>query len=110
MFTAHNIDAVILDAFARRPVKLNWEMRIKLEDNAKTLTGTEDHDQDTLLDQLLTWSGQAQELTMRAVDPFADDSGSGRLVVVEPPNPFRTAWNKITRKFFGYATVTLREL
>ena len=108
--TKNNIDAVILDAFSRKPVKYNWEMRIVLSDNLKTLTGAEDHTQDTKLDKLHEWSQQAQALAMRAVDPFADDSGTGRTVVVEPPNPFRTAWNKVTQKLFGYATVTLREL
>jgi hypothetical protein len=103
----NNILAVILDAFARKPVKYNWDLRIRLEDNAKTLRGDEDHVADTLLDQLVTWSSQAQAITMRSSDTFADDSGTGRTVVVEPPNPFRNAWNKLTQKLFGYATVTL---
>ncbi len=102
--------ATVLEAVARTPVKFNWDMRVALDDNAKTLTGAEDHEQDTLLDQIVTWSGQPQALTYRCVDPFADDSGSGRTVFVEPPNIFRRTWNKLTRKFFGYATVTLREL
>jgi hypothetical protein len=106
----NNILAVILDAFARKPVKYNWEMRIKLKDNAKTLTGAEDHTNDALMDQLRTWSGQAQALTMRSADFHADNSGAGRTVVVEPPGPFREAWNKAKQKLFGYATVTLREL
>jgi hypothetical protein len=106
----NNILAVVLDAFARKPVKYNWEMRIKLKDNAKTLTGAEDHTNDALMDQLRTWSGQAQALTMRSADFHADNSGAGRTVVVEPPGPFREAWNKAKQKLFGYATVTLREL
>lgn len=101
--------ATILEAVARTPVKYNWDMRIALDDNAKTLRGEEDYDPDTLIDQIKTWSGQAQALAFRCVDEFADDSGSGRTVFVEPPNIFRTAWNKLTQKLFGYATVTLRE-
>ena len=106
----NNVLAIILDAFARKPVKYNWEMQIDLSDNRNTITGDIDFTQDTIMDQLRTWSGQAQAIAMRCTDSFADDSGSGRTVVVEPPSLFRSVWNKIMRIFKGTATVTLREL
>ncbi len=108
--SVNNIQALVLDAFARKPVKYNWEMKIDLSDNRNTITGDIDFTQDTIMDQLAEWSGWAQAIAFRCTDSFADDSGSGRTVVVEPPNIFRSVWNKIMRIFKGTATVTLREL
>lgn len=106
----NNIQALVLDTFSRSPVKYRWTVRVDLSDDTKTLTGKLDHDKRTLLNYLKTWSGQGLGIPMRSADPFMDADGSGRTVAIEPPNIFRSVWNKATQKWGGYATVVLVEL
>ena len=60
--TNNNVNAIILDAFARTPVKQQWIFPVRLENNGKTLTGAPDLLPETLYNQLTTWAGQRQNL------------------------------------------------
>ncbi|MHC4278381.1 MAG: hypothetical protein ACYSTI_13845, partial [Planctomycetota bacterium] len=50
----YEINAVVLDAFSRTPVKYNWVFPVRLKKYSKTLLGELDHDPETLFNQLNT--------------------------------------------------------
>ncbi len=99
------IRAVVIDAFSRLPVKYNWTFPIRLENGGKTLTGAVDHLPEVLYDQLNTWAGQAQELTIASTNPYMNT----KTVVIEPVPMNPDTWLKRDGVVEAAVTVTLRE-
>jgi hypothetical protein len=115
--TKNNIDAVILDGFARTPVKYNWTFPVKLERGSDTLDRKLDHDPETLYNQLFNWSLQAQELTLKAVIPWMDNdpdedlpSAANYTVVIEPMAMTYDVWDEKNSFVDGHVVITLRQL
>jgi hypothetical protein len=103
--TKNNLNAVVLDAFSRTPVKYNWVFPVRLKKYSKTLLGELDHDPETLFNQLNTWAGQAQELTLASVLPWMD----AKTVVIEPLPMRYDVWTEDDAFVSGSVQVTLRE-
>ena len=113
--TKNNIDAVILDGFARTPNKTQWTFPVKLEYDSRTLHSKSiDHDPETLYNQLFDWSnGQAQALTLKAVVPWMDNDPStstNYTVVIEPMSMTYDVWNEKNSFVDGHVVITLRQL
>ncbi len=103
--TDNIINGIILDAFARTPVKYNWVFPITLDEYQKTLDGQIDLNLETKYAQLNTWAGQAQELTIRSVFHWMDN----KTAVVEPLPTTFGGWNAKTGVTTADLVVTLRE-
>jgi len=99
------VQAHILDAFARTPVKYNWTFPVKLEKYSKTLSLERDHNIETLFTALKNWSEQAQELTLRSVFHWMDN----KTCVIEPLPARYGKWDKNEGATEIILTVTLRE-
>lgn len=103
--TQNTIEASVIDGVARMPVKEQWDLKIRVKDKAKTLTALPDHDPDTLVTQLKTWSKQAKVLTMSSVLTQMH----GKRIFIEPPSALRDFWNRVTTFWGGTITITVRE-
>ncbi len=103
--TNNNINAIILDAFARTPVKYNWIFPIVLDEYQKTIDGQIDLNLETKFTRLNDWATQAQELTMRAVFHWMDN----KTVVIEPLPATFGGWTAKTGVTKANLAVTLRE-
>lgn len=112
--TKNNIDAIILDGFARTPNKTQWTFPVRLERGAKTLDGNIDHDPETLFNQLFNWSdGQAQALTVKSVVPWMDNdpgTSTNYTVVIEPMPMAYNVWDEKNSFVDGHVVITLRQL
>jgi hypothetical protein len=103
--TENTIEAIVVDGVTRKPVKYNWQVVVRLQDKARTLTGVPDHDPSTLYSQLKTWASQAQALTMRSILSDMDN----KTVFIEPPSALRDFWNRVTSWWGGRISIVLRE-
>lgn len=103
--TQNTVEASVTDAVARMPVKEQWDLKLRVKDKAKTLTALPDHDPDTLVTQLKTWSKQAKVLTMNSVLTQMH----GKRIFIEPPSALRDFWNRVTTFWGGTITITVRE-
>lgn len=100
------VHAVVVEGFARTPVKYQWQMRVKLSDCQRELASPgKDHDPDALLDWLKEAAGQARRVQMRSIWAQMD----GRAVIVEPPSLTRDSGNNAQGYWGGTATITVRE-
>ena len=106
----NNIEAIVVDAVSRTHPKRQWTCRVILEEDQKTFLGEKNTDPYTLYGQVWTWADQAQELTLRSRNPYADADGSGRSVMIEPPSIQMEYIADIEKKFKAYLTFVLREL
>ena len=103
--TAPKLVASVLKAFARTPVKYQYNVRFHVGHNQRTYNGLPDHDPDTLLNQLETWAEATTPVTMRSVLDRLDN----KTVIIEPPGIVRSTWNKVQSWFTGTADVVIRE-
>ena len=101
------VKATILKGIARGPVKYRWTLKIRLKDNATTLSGARDHDPDTLLTQLKTWASNTTPLTMRAISALS--ALDNVAVFIEPPSTAREYINKVMGFFGGQATFEVKQ-
>jgi hypothetical protein len=99
------VDATVVEAFARTPVKYQWNMRVKISDMQITKSGNPDHDPD----EIMTWfkgaAGSAKRIHMRSIWKQMDD----KFVVIEPPSLMREFANTILKWWGGVVTLTVRE-
>jgi hypothetical protein len=103
--TPPKLVASVLKAFARAPVKYQYNIRFHVGHNGRTYNGLPDHNPDTLLNQLETWAEATTPVTMRCVLSRLDN----KVVIVEPPGIVRATWNKVQSWFAGVADIVLRE-
>jgi hypothetical protein len=109
--TAENtIEAIVVDGVARVIPKKQWTVRTKIADYQKTLRDEVEYGAYTRYNQLWTWAGYAQELTMRSVNKFHDANGSGRSVFIEPGSFAPEYVEEPDGSTSCIATFTLREL
>jgi hypothetical protein len=99
------LKATILEAFARTPLKYQWNMRVKIASNQKTKRSTPDHKPDDILTWLKNAAKQAEVLHMRSRWEQMDDI----FVIVEPPNLMRSFANAIRKTWKGSVIFTVRE-
>jgi hypothetical protein len=98
--------STVLEGFARTPLKYQWNMRIKISDTQRDLSGVNaDHDPDDLLDWLKWAATTSQKIYMRSIWEQMD----GKCVIVEPPSTLRQFTNNILGFWGGAVTVTVRE-
>jgi len=99
--------AAVLEGFARTPVKYQWNLRIKVADTQRDLSGVgADHDPDLFLDWLKEAAGKARKVFMRSVWEQLD----GKYVIVEPPSTLREFTNNVLGYWGGNVVITLREV
>ncbi len=100
------LNASVLEGFARTPLKYQWNMRIKVADTQRTLTGTSfDHSPDDLVTWLKSAARSASKIEMRSVAKQMDRI----FVVIEPPTLLRKFSNFILGLWGGEVTITVRE-
>jgi hypothetical protein len=75
------VQAVILDGFARTPLKYQWTLRIRLADLQADYAGGLDSDPDAFMSWLQGAARQARKIRMRSIWQALDD----KYVIVEPP-------------------------
>jgi len=98
--------AAVLEGFARTPLKYQWNMRIKVSDTQRDLSGmVVDHDPDEFLSWLKDAAREARKVYMRSIWEQMD----GKYVIVEPPSLMREFTNNILGFWGGSVVVTLRE-
>jgi hypothetical protein len=100
------IFSTVLEGFARTPLKYQWNMRIKISDTQRDLSGGNvDYDPDEFLTWLKDAAIGARRIYMRSIWEQMD----GRYVIVEPPSTLRQFTNNILGFWGGAVTVTVRE-
>ncbi|KKM22392.1 hypothetical protein LCGC14_1625790, partial [marine sediment metagenome] len=99
------LTATVLEAFARTPLKYQWNMRVKIASNQKTKRSTPDHKPDDILTWLKNAAKQAEVLHMRSRWKQMDDI----YVIVEPPSLMRSFANAIRKTWKGSVVFTVRE-
>ena len=99
------IKGMVLKAFARTPVKRQWNMRVKTGTNQRTHRHTPDHSPDAFIRWLHRVSGSADVVRMRAKWEIMDDI----FVTVEPPSLMRRFANAIRKTWNGVVIITVRE-
>jgi hypothetical protein len=97
------VQAVILDGFARTPLKYQWTLRIRLADLQADYAGGLDSDPDAFMFWLQGAARQARKIRMRSIWQALDD----KYVIVEPPALQREYIDGA--QWGGTATVVLRE-
>lgn len=101
------VKATVMKLIARGPMKYRWIVKVRLKDNATTLSGVRDHDPDTVLSQLKTWASATTPLTLRAIDALS--AMDNQAVFIEPPSTAREYLNKVMGFFGGTATFEIRQ-
>jgi hypothetical protein len=100
------IFSTVLEGFARTPLKYQWNMRIKISDTQRDLSGINaDHDPDEFLTWLKNAAIGARRIYMRSIWEQMD----GKYVIVEPPATLRQFTNNLLGFWGGAVTVTVRE-
>jgi hypothetical protein len=97
------VQSVILDRFARTPLKYQWTLRVRLADLQADYAGGLDSDPDAFMLWLQDAARRARKIHMRSIWQALDD----RYVIVEPPTLQREYINET--QWGGTATVVLRE-
>jgi hypothetical protein len=98
--------ATVVEGFARTPLKYQWNMRIKVSDTQRELSGMNvDHDPDEFLNWLKDAAIGARKVYMRSIWEQMDS----KYVIVEPPSLLRQFGNNILGFWGGSVTVTVRE-
>jgi hypothetical protein len=98
--------ATVLEGFARTPLKYQWNMRIRVSDTQRDLSGVSaDENPDVLLKWLKDAAIGAKRIYMQSIF----ESMHGKYVVVEPPSATRTFSNTILGFWGGTLVVTVRE-
>jgi hypothetical protein len=98
--------ATVLEGFARTPLKYQWNMRVKVSDTQRNLSGVNvDHDPDEFLNWLKDAATGARKVYMRSIWEQMDR----KYVIVEPPSLLRQFSNNILGFWGGSVTVTVRE-
>lgn len=100
------INAVVLEGFARTPIKYQWTLRLKVSSILMTKSGTPDSDPDKFLNWLKAKSVEADSLTMRSTF----EALNHKFVIAEPPTVFREFQNNILKMWGGTIVITLREV
>jgi hypothetical protein len=95
--------AVILDGFARTPLKYQWALRLRLADLQADYAGGLDSDPDAFMLWLQEAARRARKIRMRSIWQALDD----KYVIVEPPALQREYIDG--DQWGGTATVVLRE-
>lgn len=67
------------------PDKYQYLCTFRADSDAETKTDEDDHNPDTLYDQLVTWAANQSKLTLRSTIKSVDNSGSGRSVTISLP-------------------------
>jgi hypothetical protein len=99
--------ATVLEGFARTPLKYQWNMRIKVSDTQRELSGVGGGlDPDAFLNWLKEAAARAKKVYMRSIWEQMDS----KYVIVEPPSLLREFTNNILGFWGGAAEVTLREV
>ena len=98
--------ALVVEGFARSPVKYQYNLRIKVSDLAVNFSGLPDIPPDTLLSWLRRESQSAGALRMHSIFAQLDD----KLVIAEPPTILRTFANKLLHWWGGVIVITLRDV
>jgi hypothetical protein len=80
------VNAVEINAFARRPVRYQWNMRARVSDLQRTYRGGRDHDPNKFISFLKDAASKAKRIFVRSKWPQFDDT----WVVVDPPTVLRT--------------------
>lgn len=99
------VEAANLEGFARRQLKFNYQLRIRLKSQQTDKNGSPDHDPSDVLAFLKTAARRARVLTMRSVFEELHNIP----VIVEPPTILRKYSNNILQWWGGSITITLRE-
>jgi hypothetical protein len=100
------LQATVLEGFARTPLKYQWNMRVKVGDTQKDLSGTGlDHDPDAFLLWLKEAATKAKAIHMRSIWEQMDN----KYVIIEPPTLLRTFTNNLLGFWGGSVNITLRE-
>jgi hypothetical protein len=98
--------ATVMEGFARTPLKYQWNMRIKVGDTQRDLSGVvTDHDPDEFLNWLKEAATKAKKVYMRSIWEQMD----GKYVIVEPPGLLREFTNNVLGFWGGGVAVTIRE-
>lgn len=100
------IDATVLEAFSRTPVKYQWIMRLRISDTQRDKSGVGfDHDPDEFVNWLKFSATKSRRIFMRSVWEQLDS----RYVVIEPPTIMREFNNDILGYWGGTLQLTIRE-
>ncbi len=97
------VNSIVMEGFARTPLKYQWTLRVRLADLQADYAGGLDARPDAFMAWVQDAARQARKIQMRSVWQALDD----KTVIVEPPTLKReytdgTQWG-------GVATVVLRE-
>jgi len=98
--------AIVVEGFARSPVKYQYNMRIQVSDLAVNWAGLPDIPPDNLLTWLKREAQSASPLRMHSIFAALDD----KLVLAEPPTILRTFANKLLHWWGGTMVITLRDV
>jgi hypothetical protein len=99
------VQAVVLEGFARTPLKYQWTMRIRLADLQSERSGGVDADPDAFMAWLQQAAREARKIRLRSIWESLDD----KYVIVEPPTLLRQFSNSLLSWWGGTATIILRE-
>jgi hypothetical protein len=100
------IQATVLEGFARTPLKYQWNLRVKVGDTQRDLSGAGvDHDPDEFLTWLKEAAAKAKAIHMRSIWEQMDN----KYVLVEPPTLLRSFTNNLLGFWGGSVNITLRE-
>ncbi|KKN62894.1 hypothetical protein LCGC14_0507470 [marine sediment metagenome] len=100
-----SLEAVVLDAFARTPVKYNWTFPIVLDEHQETLDGQVDLNLETKFTRLNNWANRAQELALSSTFHWLHN----KTVVIEPLPATFGGWDNETGTTRAMLSITLRE-
>lgn len=93
------VRALVLEAFARTPVKYQYVLRVRVRARGRTKTGQQDFRPDQVTNFLKLAARSAGKIYMRSTLAQLDD----KFVLVEPPTVLRSAANS----FLGWMNGTL---
>ncbi|MEX1247552.1 MAG: hypothetical protein WEA61_03655 [Anaerolineales bacterium] len=99
------VNAVVLEGFARTPLKYQWTLRVRLADLQADRGGGLDANPDVFMLWLQQAARQARKIHMRSIWQALDDKN----VIVEPPSVVRQFTDPARNTWGGAATVVLRE-
>jgi hypothetical protein len=97
--------AMVLEGFARTPLKYRWELRVRLAGLQSDRGGGLDDSPDAFMGWLKAAAHSAKRVRLRSVWAQMDDV----YVIVEPPSLLRQVSNTLANWWGGTAAVVLRE-
>ena len=100
-----DVMGTVLEGYARTPLKYQYVLRVKVQDNALDLLGNPDADADDKVYFLKDCARGAKKVLMRSIWEQLDNI----YVVVEPPTIIRQFTDTILRWWGGWTTITVRE-